>query len=96
MLSIEPRARDRGDEELGAVSVGTSVGHGEKVGLGVLVDEVLVGELHAVDGLTTSTVAGGEVTTLAHELLDDAVETATLVVEGLAGLAHALLTCENH
>lgn len=34
--------------------VGTSVGHGEKTGAVVLVDEVLIGELLAVDGLATS------------------------------------------
>lgn len=34
--------------------VRTSVGHGEQTGGVVLVDEVLVGELLTVDGLTTS------------------------------------------
>lgn len=37
-------------------------------------------------------VAAGEVTTLEHELGDDAVEGRALVVEGLSGLANALLT----
>jgi len=36
-------------------------------------------------------VAAGEVTTLKHELRDDAVEGGALVVEGLAGAASALL-----
>jgi hypothetical protein len=36
-------------------------------------------------------VATGEVTTLEHELGNDAVEAGALVVEGLAGLAGALL-----
>jgi hypothetical protein len=36
-------------------------------------------------------VATGEVTTLEHELGDDAVEGGALVVEGLAGIAGALL-----
>ena len=36
-------------------------------------------------------VAAGEVTSLEHELGDDAVEVGALVVEGLAGLAGALL-----
>jgi len=36
--------------------VGTSVGHGEQTGAGVLVDEVLIGELLAVDGATTGTL----------------------------------------
>ena len=36
-------------------------------------------------------VAAGEVTTLEHELGDDAVEAGALVVEGLAALSSALL-----
>lgn len=88
--------------------VWAGVGHGQKSGLGVLSDEVLVGELLAVDGLATGAlvcmlascslwveglgwggggsayVATGEVTTLEHELRDDAVE-------GRAGVAEALL-----
>ena len=93
VLAIEPRGGDGGDEELRAVGVGTSVGHREEAGASVLELEVLILELGAVDGLATSAVALGEVTTLEHEVLDDAVEGRALVVEGLAGLAHALLTC---
>jgi hypothetical protein len=33
--------------------VGAGVGHGEKTGAGVLLDEVLIGELLAIDGLAT-------------------------------------------
>ena len=58
----------------------------------MLVDEVLVVEFHAVDGLAASAVSSGEVAALSHELSDDSVEAAALVVEGLAGLADALLT----
>ena len=36
-------------------------------------------------------VAAGEVTTLEHELGDNAVEAGALVVEGLAALSSALL-----
>lgn len=53
--------------------------------------EVLVVELGAVDALAAGAVAGGEVAALHHELLDDAVEGAALVVQGLAGLAQPLL-----
>ncbi len=55
--------------------------------------EVLVRELHAVDGLAAGAVAVGEVATLAHEVGDDAVEGGALVAQGLAGLADALLAC---
>eukprot|EP00352_Strombidinopsis_acuminata_P006839 CAMPEP_0176368278 /NCGR_PEP_ID=MMETSP0126-20121128/22484_1 /TAXON_ID=141414 ORGANISM="Strombidinopsis acuminatum, Strain SPMC142" /NCGR_SAMPLE_ID=MMETSP0126 /ASSEMBLY_ACC=CAM_ASM_000229 /LENGTH=147 /DNA_ID=CAMNT_0017726467 /DNA_START=235 /DNA_END=675 /DNA_ORIENTATION=+ len=80
------------EEELGAVGVGTSVGHGEDTGTSVLVNEVLVSEFLTVDGLTTGTVAAGEVTTLGHETLDDTMEFASLEVEGLALLTNTLLT----
>ena len=92
VLAVKPGGHDGGDEELGPVGVGAGVGHGQEPGLGVLLDEVLVVELGAVDGLTTGAVPGGEVAALAHELGDDAVELGALVVQGLARLADALLT----
>ena len=53
--------------------------------------EVLIRELLAVDGLAAGAVAAGEVTRLAHEVRDDAVEDAVLVAEGLARPADPLL-----
>ena len=53
--------------------------------------EVLIRELLAVDGLAAGAVAAGEVTRLAHEVRDDAVEDAVLVAEGLARLPDPLL-----
>ena len=79
------------EEELGAVGVGASVSHGEDASAGVLVDEVLVSELVAVDGLATGAVSSGEVAALGHEASDDAMEGAALEVERLAGVALALL-----
>ena len=92
VLAVKPGGHNGGDEELGPVGVGAGVGHGQEPGLVVLLDEVLVGELGAVDGLTAGAVPRGEVAALAHELGDDAVELGALVVQGLAGLADALLT----
>jgi hypothetical protein len=46
----------------------------EETLLAVLQLEVLIGELVSVDGLATSAVALGKVTTLDHEVLDDTVE----------------------
>lgn len=65
----------------GDVRVGAGVGHGQQTRAGVLDLEVLIGELLAVDGLATSAVATGEVTTLEHELGDDTVEGRALVAE---------------
>jgi len=92
VLTIEPLGLDGAQKELGSVGVGTSVGHGKDTRSSVLELEVLISELVSVDGLATGSVSDGEITTLAHELRDDTMEDGTLKVEGLAGLAHTLLT----
>ena len=45
--------------DLGAVGVWAGIGHGQQAGLGVLQQEVLVGELLPVDGLASGTFAHG-------------------------------------
>ena len=72
------------DEELTAVGVGASVGHGEDSGASVSVVEVLILKLHSVDGLSAGSVSPGEVSALGHEAGDDSVPDASLEVEGLA------------
>lgn len=83
MAAVQPGSVNSGDEELRAVGVGTSVGHGEETRAGVLLGEVLIRELSTVDRLTTGTVEVGEVTTLEHELGDDTVENRVLVAVAL-------------
>jgi len=90
VAAIEPRGLDSGNEELRAVGVRAGVGHGQESRAGVLDLEVLIGKLLAVDGLATGAVATGEVTTLEHELGDDAVEGRALITEAV--LASAELT----
>jgi len=90
VLAVEPVGHNGRDEELRAVCVGTSVGHGEQTGAGVLESEVLVSKLLAVDRLAASAVAVGEVTALEHEVGDDAVEAGLGVA--VAVLASAELT----
>jgi len=89
--TIEPASLDSTDKELGTVSVRTSVRHGEHTRAGVLELEVLIGELSAVDRLSATAIAVGEIAALDHEAGDDAVEDATLVVERLAGRSLPLL-----
>ena len=79
LVVIEMKGRALGS----CLRVGTSVGHGEDAGAVVLELEVLILELVAVDGLSSSAVVVGEVTALAHEVGDDPVEGAALVAEAL-------------
>ena len=87
MLAIEPIGLDSAQEELASVRVGSGVGHGQDTGAGVLELEVLVLEFVSVDGLSSGAVVPGEVTTLAHELRDHAVEGAALVAEAFLSSA---------
>lgn len=61
--------------------------HGQNARTGVLQLEVLVLELVAVDGLTTSAVVIGEIATLTHEVRNHTVEGAVLVAEALLACA---------
>lgn len=61
VLTIEPRARHGGNEELRAVGVRAGVSHRKEAGAGVLELEVLVGEARAVDALAASAIAAGEI-----------------------------------
>lgn len=83
VLAVQPTARNSGDEELTSVGVGTSVGHGQQARTSVLVVEVFISKLGAIDGLATSAVVVGEVTTLQHEVGDDTVEDGVGVTETL-------------
>ena len=53
--------------------------------------EILVLKFLAVYGLATSSIAFGEITTLNHELLNNAVEARAFVGEWFARFADALL-----
>lgn len=90
VLAIEPRSISSAQKELRAISVRSGVGHGENSWASVLEPEVLIRELVAIDGLSTRAIVVGEVTTLAHEARDDAVEGGSGEPEAL--LASAELT----
>jgi len=55
----------------------------------VFEDKVLVVKLAAVDGLSAGAVVVGEVSSLAHELGDDAVEAASLEAKAFLMRAQA-------
>lgn len=52
------------DEELRAIGVGSSIGHGQDARSSVLEGEVLIFKLVAIDGLSTGSVVVGEVAAL--------------------------------
>lgn len=85
VLAVEPAGDNGRDKELRAVRVGAGVCHRKQTRLRVLELEVFIGKLGTVDRLATSTVAGGEVTTLEHKVRDHTVEVR-------ASIAKALLT----
>lgn len=87
VLAVQPRAGNGGDEKLGAVGVGTRVGHRQQALAGVALVEVLVRELLAVDRLTTVATAGLKVTALQHEARDHTVENGAQVAEALLASA---------
>merc|ERR1719310_358263 len=93
MAAVQPAGLHCRDEELGAVGVRPGIRHAQHTWAGVLELEVLVRELGPVDALATSAVTACEVAALNHEIRDDAMELRALVVQGLARLTHALVTC---
>merc|ERR1719273_1049919 len=89
VLPVQPLGLGGAEEELASVGVGASVGHGEDSRPGVLQGEVLVRELVAEDGLASSSVMVGEVTSLAHESRNDPVEGGSLESESLFASAQS-------
>lgn len=87
---VQPSCLHGCDEELGSICVRTSVGHRHDAGSSVLQGEVFILEFISIDGLASSAVVVGEVTALAHEVRDDAMESRAL--ESVALLAGAQST----
>mmetsp|Transcript_70974 Transcript_70974/g.179630 ORF Transcript_70974/g.179630 Transcript_70974/m.179630 type:complete len:286 (+) Transcript_70974:747-1604(+) len=91
VLAIKPRSRLGGDEKLRAVGVGTRICHRQHPGTRMGQREVLVGKPAAIDALPTRASALGEVSALAHEVVQYSVEGRALEIQGLARDADASL-----
>ena len=90
VLVIEVRSFHGGDEELGSIGVGASVGHRQEERLVMFPEESLIFKLFPVYRLSTGPVTGGEITALDHET----TRIVILVRSNLRGTAftHALIT----
>merc|ERR1719329_11324 len=98
VLAIEPVSLHCAQEELRAIGVGTSVCHGQDSWTSVLQLEVLVSEFCSIDGLASCAIVICEITTLAHEVRDDAMEAAAFEAEALLPSAQGteILGCLWH
>jgi len=83
VLSIEPSSLDSSQEELGPISVGSSISHGQDSWSSMLEGEVLISKLLTIDGLSTSSIVFGEVSSLNHEVGNDPMESGSLESESL-------------
>ena len=83
VLTVQPAGGGGAQEELRTVRTRAGVGHGEDTRTGVLEGEVFILKLVTVDGLTTGTVVVGEITALAHEARNHAVERRAFVAKAL-------------
>lgn len=92
VLAIQVRSRHRCNKELRAIGVSSSIRHGKKTRLVVLVDKVLVVELLSINRLTTSSISTSEISSLNHEVRDHTVEGAALVMQRLSSLSLSLLS----
>ena len=92
VLSVEMREGSEAQEELGTISAGTSVSHGQNTLASVLMNEVLVLKFVAIDRLSSSSVSASEISSLSHEARDDSVPDAALEVKRLALLSNTLLS----
>ena len=78
------RSFSEAEEELATVCARASISHGEDTTACMLVLEVLVSEVRAIDGFATSAVSSGEVATLGHKTSNDAMESAALEMKRLS------------
>lgn len=83
VFSIKPTGLGTGDEELTAIGAGPSIRHRKYTRLAMSELKVLIVESGTINGFTTSAIVVSEIATLAHEIRDHPVETATLVAKTL-------------
>ena len=92
VAAVQPSRFHGADKKLRAIGVRAGIGHGKHTGPGVFSGfpfEAFVLEFIAIYGLAARAVVVGEITALAHELRDDAVEPAAFIMQWHARVSHA-------
>merc|ERR1719215_1452857 len=79
MATVQPGGFLHGDKKLRSICVFSSVGHGQPSSSVMLELEVLVIEALSVDGFTSGSIFSGEISSLEHEIFDDAMENRSAI-----------------
>lgn len=79
MFAIQPGGLGQGDKELRAIGVRPSIGHADPPNAIMLQFEVLIWECLPINAYTTSAISPGEVSSLNHEIFDDAMKFASFI-----------------
>ena len=79
MLAIQMGSGHGTQEELRTISVGSSIGHGKDSSTSVPETEILVIELSSIDGLASSAIEVSEVSSLAHEVRNNTMESRSYI-----------------
>jgi len=92
MATVQPSSLHSCNEELRAISVGTSIGHAEHSWTSVLQLEMFIRKLVTINALPSCSISTGEVTSLYHKIWDYTMKVAALEMKVFATLSHTLVS----
>ena len=81
MFAIKPACFGTGDKELTTICIWTCICHGKNTRFSVFQCKVLIIKSCTIDGPSTSAIVVGEVTSLAHEVWNHSMETASFITK---------------
>lgn len=87
VLVVQVTTGAKGDEELTAIGIRSSICHGQQTTLCMLHSKGFVRELFAINRFPARTVVLGKVPTLTHESFDHAMEGGLLVTKTLSSFS---------
>mmetsp|Transcript_18531 Transcript_18531/g.28673 ORF Transcript_18531/g.28673 Transcript_18531/m.28673 type:complete len:221 (-) Transcript_18531:776-1438(-) len=92
VLIVKMRRILAGNEKLTAIGSGSSICHAQLACFGMLDDKILVGKFLAVNRFTSRAISVCKVSSLNHKILDHAVESRPLEVQGLSRRPRSLFS----